>query len=76
MADPGVAGPGLTKGNLSANLSRLEEAGLIVIEKELVGKLPHTMVQLTGRGLDAIAAYWERLEQVKQKAIRWQPQSA
>jgi len=67
---------GLTKGNLSANLSRLEAAGFIVTEKELVGRLPHTMVRLTGRGCDAIEAHWERLEQVKREVVRWQPQGA
>ncbi len=66
---------GLTKGNLSANLSRLEGAGLVTIEKELVGKVVHTTVCLTSEGRDAIAAYWERLERVKQGVVRWQPQS-
>ena len=31
---------GLTKGNLSAHLSRLEEAGYIEIEKRFRGKIP------------------------------------
>lgn len=65
---------GLTKGNLSANLSRLEEAGLLVIEKELVRRVPHTTVRLTGDGLDTISAYWERLEQVRQEVVQWRPQ--
>jgi hypothetical protein len=34
-------------GNLSAHLSKLEEAGYVQIEKEFVEKKPHTMVRLT-----------------------------
>lgn len=66
---------GLTKGNLSANLSRLEDAGLVVIEKELLGKVVHTTARLTSEGRGAITAYWERLERVKQEVVLWQPKS-
>ncbi len=44
---------GLTWGNLSAHLSRLEEAGYVRIEKEFVEKKPHTMVRLTEEGRKA-----------------------
>ena len=37
---------GLSKGNLSSHVSRLEEAGLIVISKEFIGKTPRTTVGL------------------------------
>jgi DNA-binding transcriptional ArsR family regulator len=36
---------GLTFGNLSAHMSKLEEAGYIDIIKEFVGKKPHTMLK-------------------------------
>jgi DNA-binding transcriptional ArsR family regulator len=41
---------GLTKGNLSVHLSRLEEAGYIAIEKTYRGKYPLTVCQLTEQG--------------------------
>jgi DNA-binding MarR family transcriptional regulator len=40
----------LTKGNLSAHLSKLEDAGYIVIEKRFEGKTPRTLCQLTEAG--------------------------
>lgn len=40
---------GLTWGNLSSHLSKLEEAGYVQIEKEFVDKKPHTMLSLTGQ---------------------------
>jgi DNA-binding transcriptional ArsR family regulator len=41
---------GLTKGNLSAHLSKLEEAGYVKIEKTFKGKLPLTVCKLTPAG--------------------------
>ena len=38
---------GLTQGNLSSHLTKLEEAGLIRIEKSFVGKRPNTSASLT-----------------------------
>ncbi len=55
---------GLTKGNLSAHLSRLEEAGYIEIEKRFRGKIPQTLVRLTGTGRAAFQAYHEQLKQI------------
>jgi DNA-binding MarR family transcriptional regulator len=51
----------LTKGNLSAHLSRLEEAGYIKIEKGFRGKVPRTTCHLTSTGRDAFQVYRERL---------------
>jgi DNA-binding transcriptional ArsR family regulator len=41
---------GLTKGNLSAHLSKLEEVGYVKIEKTFKGKLPLTVCKLTPAG--------------------------
>ncbi|MGA3045072.1 MAG: transcriptional regulator [Terracidiphilus sp.] len=41
---------GLTQGNLSAHLSKLEEAGYIAIEKTFRGKYPLTICRLSERG--------------------------
>jgi DNA-binding MarR family transcriptional regulator len=48
---------GLTWGNLSAHLSKLEEAGYVTIKKGFKGKKPHTMIRLTDRGRDAFREY-------------------
>ena len=48
---------GLGKGNLSSHLSRLEEAGYIVITKSFKGKYPHTSCALTAEGRRAFRAY-------------------
>ena len=41
---------GLTKGNLSSHLTKLEEAGLVEIHKRFVGKKPNTNIALTAVG--------------------------
>jgi DNA-binding MarR family transcriptional regulator len=53
---------GLTKGNLSAHLSKLEEAGYIKIEKTFKGKLPLTICKLTPAGQKALKAYRRQLQ--------------
>ena len=54
----------LTKGNLSAHLSRLEEAGYITIEKEFIGKKPHTTISLTTQGRAAFREYKQSMQKV------------
>jgi len=51
----------LTKGNLSVQLSRLEEAGYIEIEKTFRGKIPHTEYRLTKKGQLAFEQYRKSL---------------
>jgi len=53
---------GLTKGNLSAHLAKLEEGGYVEIEKTYKGKIPLTVCRLTDAGRDAFSRYraqWE-----------------
>ena len=54
---------GLTFGNLSSHLSKLEVAGYVVIEKEFVGKKPHTMLRLTNEGRAAFQYYRQSMKQ-------------
>ena len=61
---------GLTQGNLSVHLNRLEEKGLIAIEKTFVGKYPSTVARLTDAGRRAITRHWKQLEQLKEAAAR------
>lgn len=55
---------GLTWGNLSTHLTKLEEAGYVEIEKEFKGKKPHTTVSLTKRGRAAFRDYKKSLRKV------------
>ena len=48
---------GLTQGNLSAHLSKLEEAGYIAVEKTFRGKYPLTICRLTERGREVLDNY-------------------
>jgi DNA-binding MarR family transcriptional regulator len=53
---------GLTKGNLSAHLAKLESAGYIHIEKTYRGKVPLTLLSLTEAGRAAFDAYRKQLK--------------
>jgi DNA-binding MarR family transcriptional regulator len=55
---------GLTFGNLSSHLSKLEAAGYIEVKKEFVGKKPHTMLRLTEKGWAAFRKYRQNMKQV------------
>lgn len=48
---------GLTRGNLSSHLSKLEDAGYIDIEKRFVGKKPHTLCRIAEAGRQALDTY-------------------
>jgi DNA-binding MarR family transcriptional regulator len=48
---------GLTKGNLSAHLARLEEAGYLTVQKGFRGKIPQTTYNLTEEGRQAFRDY-------------------
>ena len=56
---------GLTKGNLSSHLTKLEDAGLVAIEKRFVRKKPTTNVALTALGRTRITHHWEQLERLR-----------
>ena len=58
---------GLTKGNLSAHLSKLEEAGYVKIEKTFKGKLPLTVCKLTAAGKRALTQYRQQLQDFMNK---------
>jgi len=55
---------GLTRGNLSPNLRKLEEAGYVSITKEFVERVPRTLVRLTDEGRKAIQEYRENMQEV------------
>lgn len=55
---------GLTWGNLSSHLSKLEAAGYVTIEKEFLEKKPHTTLHLTDKGRTAFQTYRQSMKQV------------
>ena len=55
---------GLTKGNLSSHLAKLEEAGYIHIEKTYRNKIPLTLCSLTEPGRKAYMIYRDQLKQL------------
>jgi len=55
---------GLTKGNLSAHLARLEGAGYVKIEKTFRGKVPQTICSLSELGRRAFRDYRAHLKRV------------
>lgn len=64
---------GLTEGNLSSHLSKLEDGGLVRIEKRFLDKKPHTQVQITEKGRNAIEHHWQQLETLRKDAKVWKP---
>jgi DNA-binding MarR family transcriptional regulator len=59
---------GMTFGNLSAHMSRLEEAGYIEVEKGFVGKKPNTRLSLTDEGRAAFEDYRKNMRQLFENA--------
>ncbi len=56
---------GLTRGNLSRHIEKLESAGFIKVNKTFKGKLPNTSYQLTKKGSKALTQYWENLDVIR-----------
>jgi DNA-binding MarR family transcriptional regulator len=61
---------GLTWGNLSAHIGKLEVAGYVEIKKEFLGKKPHTVASLTRKGRLAFEAYRRDMKQVLNRLPR------
>ncbi len=55
---------GLTWGNISSHISKLENAGYIAVEKEFIEKKPHTTLKLTDKGRAAFKEYRKNMKQV------------
>ena len=58
---------GLTKGNLSTHLAKLEETGYLEVEKTYKGKVPLTLLRLTRQGKTAFDRYKKTLNGVLAK---------
>ncbi len=59
---------GLSAGNLSGHLSRLEEAGMIAIDKRIIHKRPKSTIKITTGGRKAAEKHWKRLNTLRNHA--------
>ena len=57
-----VTSLGVTRGNLSTHIQKLEEAGLVKVKKEFVGKKPRTSYFCTDKGLGEVRSYLQQVE--------------
>jgi len=56
---------GLTKGNLSSHMDRLEKAGYVEVNKSFNGRIPHTEFRITPEGSAALSQYWQDLDAIR-----------
>jgi DNA-binding MarR family transcriptional regulator len=55
---------GLTRGNLSVQMSKLAEAGVVEVEKRFNNNRPQTLYSLTPAGRKALMAYKQVMQQL------------
>ena len=58
---------GMTPGNLSAHLSKLEDAGYVEVTKEFIERKPHTALALTKEGRAAFKEYRKKVKRFVEK---------
>ncbi|MBB6550853.1 transcriptional regulator [Nonomuraea rubra] len=63
---------GLSKGNLSSHLAKLEKGGIVKIDKT-AERRPRTVVSLTEPGRATVAEHWDRLIRLHEAARTWVP---
>ena len=61
---------GLTWGNLSSHLSKLEAAGYVTVKKEFLDRKPRTLLRLSEEGRKAFEGYRRQM----QRALKDLPQ--
>ena len=57
---------GCTLGNLANHVRRLADAGFVEIEKGYVGNVPQTTAAITHEGRQAIDAYWNQMDVLRE----------
>jgi DNA-binding transcriptional ArsR family regulator len=60
----------LSKGNLSVQLTNLEQAGLVIIHKEIFDKKTRTTVSLSKRGISELSDYWKTMDAIRAHMAR------
>ena len=56
---------------MSSHPSRLDEAGLVDVDKSFEDKTPVTTVSLSEDGRRTIARYWDDLQTLRDEANQW-----
>jgi DNA-binding MarR family transcriptional regulator len=56
---------GLTRGNLSRHMEKLELVGYVRVNKNFKGRKPNTSYKLTKKGFRALTQYWEELDSLR-----------
>jgi DNA-binding transcriptional ArsR family regulator len=62
---------GLSGGNLSSHIAKLEEGGLVRVEKQFIEKKPNTRIEISEQGRKAVREHWKKLDQLGGKAREW-----
>ncbi len=55
---------GLSQGNVSGHLSKLEDAAYVKIEKGYIGKRPQTVISLTKKGREMFKEYIKNMREL------------
>ena len=55
---------GLTQGNLTIHLKKLEDGGFVVVRKEFVARKPRTTVRITSKGKKAFLKHVDILRAI------------
>lgn len=56
---------GLSRGNLSSHMDKLQRAGYVEVQKSFNGKIPHTDYRITDSGRKALSDYWATLDKIR-----------
>ena len=59
---------GLSNGNLSVQLTKLEQAGLVYIEKTIYQKKTLTTAELSRQGRDQLSEYWRVMRRIQEQS--------
>lgn len=62
---------GLSKGNLSAHLAKLEAAGVVEVDKRFVDRKSRTSMRLTKPGKSLVSGYWSRMDTLRRRTREW-----
>jgi DNA-binding transcriptional ArsR family regulator len=60
-----VSALGLSKGNLSSHVEKLESTGYVRVMKGFNGKITHTQYALTAVGRKALDKHWRTLDKLR-----------
>lgn len=59
---------GVSDGNLASNMTAMEKAGYVAVEKRFVGKRPKTAYSLTPEGREAVTKHLKALEEILRRS--------